>query len=86
MPLYEYRHCGQKFEKIKPMSECANDESCPECGQMAHRVYSPFIDIWPQILTEQSHHKGAKDEWVQDRPSNDMKVDNRKAPRVKTIF
>ena len=68
------------------MAESGDDEPCPECGEMAQRVYSPFIDIWPQILTEASHHKGAKDEWVQDRPTNDMIVDNRKAPRVRTIY
>ena len=86
MPIYEYRHCDKRFEVLKPMAECANGENCPECGEMAARVYSPFIDIWPQILTEASHHKGATDEWVQDRPSNNMIVDNSKAPKVKTIF
>ena len=86
MPLYEYEHCEQRFEVLKPMSECASDERCPKCGEIARRVYSPFVDIWPQILTEKSHHKGAKDEWVQDRPSNDLIVDNRKAPRERTIF
>lgn len=87
MPTYEFK-CPEhgRFEKLKPMDECADDEICPICGQMVCRVMSSFIDIWPQILTEASHHKGAKDEWVQDRPSNDMKVDNRKAPRVKTVF
>jgi len=87
VPLYEFQcNCELRFEKLKPMSECADDEPCPECGQMAPRVLSPIIDIWPQILTEASHHKGATDEWVQDRPTNDMIVDNRKAPRVRTIF
>lgn len=86
MPLYEFEHCGQRFELLKPMSECAEDGKCPECGQMVHRVFSTFIDIWPWILTEDSHHKGTTDEWVKDRPSNDMIVDNTKAPYVRTLF
>ena len=86
MPLYEFEHCGQIFELLRPISECAEDGKCPKCGQMAHRVFSTFIDIWPWILTEASHHKGSKDEWVKDRPSNDMIVDNMKAPYIRTIF
>ena len=86
LPIYEYEHCGKKFEKLKPMSECADEEKCPQCGQMAHRIFSTFHSIWGWILTEQSHHKGAKDEWVQDRPNNDMIVDNRKAPYTRKVF
>ena len=87
MPLYEFQCLEHgKFEKLKPMSKCSDDESCPECGKMASKIFSLFIDIWPQILTEASHHKGAKDEWVQDRPSNDLIVDNRKAPYIRKVF
>ena len=86
MPLYEFEcNCGERFEKIKPMSECADDVLC-SCGKMAARVMSTFIDIWPWILTEKSHHKGAKDQWVKDKSSNDPIVDNTKAPYEKTLF
>lgn len=86
MPIYEFSHCGQRFEVIKPMSECAKDEPCPECGSPAQRVYSSFHDIWGWILTEKSHHKGAIDTWVEARPSNDPIVDSEKAPYAKTVF
>ena len=85
MPLYEYK-CCEEFELIRPMSECAEDGECPGCGKMARRVFSPLIEHWGWILTEQSHHKGAKDEWVQDRPSNEPQVDREKAPYEKTLF
>lgn len=88
MSLYEYRcdRCDEKSEMIRPMSECASEGSCPICGQPTRRLYSTFIDIWPWILTEASHHKGAVDTWVHNRPSNDMIVDNSKAPYTKTHF
>lgn len=59
---------------------------CPKCGQLAPLVPSVFYDLWGIILTEQSHHKGAKDTWVSNRPSNEMEVDDTKAPYKKTIY
>ena len=86
-PLYEYEcNCGLRFERIKPMAECATDEPCPKCGQLANRIYSPFHDLWGWILTETSHYKGAVDRWVQKRPSNEQIVDSEKASHTKTVF
>lgn len=87
MPLYEFS-CAihGRFESIKPMSECADDEPCPICSKLAPRIMSIFTDVWPWILTEKSHHKGAIDQWVKDKPSNDPIVDNTKAPYTKTVF
>ena len=86
MPLYEYEHCGEVFELLRPMSEYQEDGECPKCGRMASKVPSISYAYWPWILTEASHHPGAKDEWVPDKPSNDMIVDNTKDPYVKTIY
>lgn len=86
MPLYEYR-CQRhgRFEAFKPIEDRHNG-MCPDCGKPAELMMSIVHDHWPLILTEQSHHKGAKDEWVPDKPSNDMIVDNSKDPYVKTIY
>ena len=86
MPLYEYEHCGRRFEVLKPISECGNGEICPICGQEAYRVFSPISTIWGWILTERSHHKGAKDQWVKDSPDNENIVYREKAEHIKTIF
>ena len=87
MPLYEFKgKCGHRFEVLKPMSKCREDEICPECGQMASRVLSIFHDLWGWILTEASHHKGATDTWVRDVPSNDPIVYREKAETPKTIY
>lgn len=88
MPLYEHicNYCGEKFEKLRPMSECGEDSDCPVCGQLAPQVMSTNHVHWGWILTEKSHHKGSPDVWVQDRPSNEPKVDREKAPYEKTFF
>ena len=87
MPEYEFK-CPKhdRFAVLKPMSESEDSEICLVCGKKAPRVMSTFTAIWPWILTEASHHKGAKDEWVKDKPSNDMIVDNTKSPYIKTVF
>ena len=85
MPLYDYKHC-ETFEIMKPMSESGREEICPVCGKVAQRIFSPPVDYWGWILTEASHHKGFPDRWVQNRPSNDMIVDNTKAHYEKTVF
>lgn len=36
--LYEYEHCGEKFEKILPIAERDNVD-CPKCGQKAKRLF-----------------------------------------------
>jgi len=86
LPLYEFKHCGKVFEIRRPMSEAGDDCPCPECGEKAQRLYSPPHDIWGWILTEKSHHIGNKDEFVKAKPSNDLIVDNTKAPYTKTIY
>lgn len=92
MRLYEYectscRVEGEpfRFDAFKPIED-RNNGMCPKCGKKARKLMSVVYNHWPQILTEQSHHKGAKDEWVPDKPSNDMIVDNTKAPYTKTVF
>lgn len=68
--LYEYKcACGLKHEKITDDKE--KEADLCECGQMARRVISISPVKWGWILTEASHHKGNKDEWVKDKPSND---------------
>lgn len=41
MPLYDYRceKCSYCFEEINPISECDDDEVCPECLGVAKRVF-----------------------------------------------
>lgn len=87
-PIYQYQcnYCSDTFELIRPMAECSEEGGCPRCGQPSRRKMSTFLDVWPWILTEASHHKGAVDTWVQNKPSNDTIVDNSKAPYTKTHF
>ena len=35
MPTYEFRckACGHEFEKLMPMSQCEEVQSCPHCGE-----------------------------------------------------
>lgn len=44
MPVYEYycRHCGQKFELLRPMAKAGETASCPEGHPGATRVVSLF--------------------------------------------
>lgn len=92
MRLYEYecKSCrvdGRpfKFEAYKPIEDRDNG-MCPKCGRKARKLFSVTHVHWPWILTEKSHHKGTKDEWVPDRPSNDMIVDNTKDHYVRTLY
>ena len=92
MRLYEYecKSCRVKgkpfrFEAYKPIEDRDNG-MCPKCGQKASKLPSIVHFHYPWILTEKSHHKGAKDEWVPDKPSNDMIVDNTKDPHVRTLW
>ena len=42
--IYPYicSNCEKKFDVVKPVVDCANAESCPDCGKKAVRVYTPF--------------------------------------------
>ena len=42
MPTYDYRcaTCGHQFEATRPM-RATNEESCPACGGVASKVFSP---------------------------------------------
>ena len=35
MPIYEYRclECGERFEKLVPLSTSTSEIECPRCGQ-----------------------------------------------------
>ena len=86
--LYEYacNHCGERFDKLRPMAECSEPGDCPMCGQSSPRSFSMPHVLWGWILTEASHHVGAKDEFVQDKPSNAERVDRSKAPYIRTYY
>ena len=89
MPIYQYScaNCNADFELLRPMVECDKDGKCPECGLMSRRVFSSEYHVhWGWILTEASHHKGATDTWVQDKPSNESIVYREKAIIPKTVF
>ncbi len=88
MSLYQHKckDCDLEFEVLKPMSECNTPSLCPDCGQEAQRVFTPVPDIWGWELTESSHHKGAKDEILSDRPSNEPKLFREKAEISKTVW
>ena len=42
MPLYEYAcpGCGERFEKMKRMSDRANGPECPTCGEQTELALS----------------------------------------------
>jgi putative FmdB family regulatory protein len=42
MPAYDFRctQCAGTFEVVRPM-DVKGDESCPECGGVATKVFSP---------------------------------------------
>ena len=45
MPMYEYRceNCGEKFEKLRRMSEADSGLKCPKCqSELVRRMYSAF--------------------------------------------
>ena len=37
MPIYEYEHCGEKFEKIMAI-DLRDAVNCPKCGGQAKRL------------------------------------------------
>ena len=36
--IYEYEHCGEKFEKIIPIDR-RDEVDCPKCGKKAERLF-----------------------------------------------
>lgn len=42
MPIYEYycADCNGVFEKLRPLQDAANPQSCPECDEDAARIVS----------------------------------------------
>ena len=40
MPLYEYEHCGKRFEKFLPMVKSGEPQDCPICGKSSQKVIS----------------------------------------------
>lgn len=47
MPIYEFvcTQCGNKFEKLLPMSNGKGGVLCPKCNGEAHKVFSVFATI-----------------------------------------
>ncbi|HVA24492.1 MAG TPA: zinc ribbon domain-containing protein [Chloroflexota bacterium] len=48
MPLYEYRctYCGERFEKLMPMSASSAMVNCPVCErQRAERIMSQVATV-----------------------------------------
>jgi putative FmdB family regulatory protein len=37
--LYEYEHCGEKFERLLPIDKRDSVE-CPKCGELAKRLFA----------------------------------------------
>ena len=45
MPIYEYRceQCGERFDKLVPMSQAQTEQQCPSCGaDRARKLMSSF--------------------------------------------
>jgi len=45
MPIYEYRceQCGERFDKLVPMSQAHVSQRCPSCGaERARKLMSSF--------------------------------------------
>jgi putative FmdB family regulatory protein len=47
MPIYEYHceHCGDRFEKLRPMSVAGQSIPCPACGHPAAPLVSRLARI-----------------------------------------
>ena len=47
MPIYEYacESCGDRFEKLRPMSAAGQPIPCPACGRPANQVVSRLARI-----------------------------------------
>lgn len=55
MPIYEYEcPVHGKFESLGVMSQCSEDQSCPECGTSSRRVISAWaratIANWDTVV------------------------------------
>ena len=46
MPVYTYHceECSESFEKIRPMSQAAEPQSCPSCDEKAERVMAGIFE------------------------------------------
>lgn len=66
MPLYEYLcRKGHRFEKLQ-RSRDVEIETCPECGIVSDRLISVVNHAFGWTLSEASHERFAKDEFVRD--------------------
>lgn len=67
MPIYVYycEHCNSKFEIISPMPGY-QAHRCPLCGKGAERRIAPVNSTFGFRLSDESHLKGHKDEFVRD--------------------
>ena len=78
MALYEYKcACGQKFERLRPMSECEKPSDCPDCGKESGRLVSSshfrmaeffrVVDSGGNITQEKQVGKSVPD-WQDTKP------------------
>jgi len=78
MPIYEYGcACGQKFERLRPMSEYGESSDCPECGKESGRMMSNsyfrmaerfrVVDSGGNITQEKQVLKSIPD-WQEQKP------------------
>ena len=47
MPIYEYvcSDCKNKFEQMRPVSQCSQPAECPKCHKPAQRKMSTFAAL-----------------------------------------
>ena len=47
MPIYEYccSKCNNKFELLRTLSQSDEDTSCPQCQNVARRIFSRFASF-----------------------------------------
>ena len=65
--LYSYKcRCGEGFDAFRCMDE-RQSAPCPKCGSLASKVISVINQTYRWVLSEQSHERFAKDEFVRDR-------------------
>ena len=57
MPIYEYSctKCNNKFEQLRPISQCDQDAECPKCKKPAKRAVSKFVSRTQADLSYLSH-------------------------------
>ncbi|WP_160309610.1 FmdB family zinc ribbon protein [Rubrobacter aplysinae] len=75
MALYDYycEDCGA-FELRRPIGSAGPHESCPSCGSLAERVYSP-----PAVTSPRSDVNRARE--AADRSAHEPRVLNGAPPR-----